>query len=155
MTGFTLTVFTAVHVALSLVGIASGAVAILGFLRRQPIPFWNGLFLWTTAIASLTGFFFPYSGVTPGIVVGVVCLLALAVAAFALRGEKPRTYITVVCFAESLNVIVLITQLFEKVPTLHSYAPTGHESIVAIIQLMSLLLFIVLAWVSIKRRRKE
>jgi hypothetical protein len=154
MTGSTLTIFTVFHVALSLVGIASGAVAILGVLRLQPFRFWNGLFLWATAVTALTGFFFPYHGITPGIVIGVVCLLALAIAAFALRGGKRGTYTGAVCFAEALNVIVLVTQLFEKVPALHSYAPTGREPIVAIIQLMTLFLFIVLAWVGIMRIRR-
>jgi hypothetical protein len=50
-------------------------------------------------------------------------------------------------------VIVLITQSFEKVSVLHSLAPTGKEPVVAVCQVLALLLFVVLAWVGIRRVR--
>ena len=34
------------------------------------LPAWTALFLLTTVMTSVTGFMFPFSGVTPGIVVG-------------------------------------------------------------------------------------
>jgi hypothetical protein len=83
MNELTLLIFTAFHVALSLIGIGAGAIAILGLLARQQYRFWNNLFLWITGITCITGFFFPFHGITPGIVIGVVCLLALVVAVFA------------------------------------------------------------------------
>jgi hypothetical protein len=153
MTGSVLIAFTLFHVAVSLIAIGSGAIAVLGFLKGRIYPFWNGLFLCTTAITSFTGFLFPYHGVTPGIVIGVVCLLALAVAVFARRGGRLRTYIAVACFAAALNIIVLIAQSFQKIPALNRYAPTGKEAIVADIQLLSLVLLIVFAWAGIRRTR--
>ena len=114
MTGNALLLFTIFHVALSLIGIGAGAIAILGFLARQQYRFWNNLFLWTTGITCFTGFLFPFHGMTPGIIIGVVCLLTIAVAVFARRSSKPSAYIAAACFAEALNVIVLIAQMFEK-----------------------------------------
>lgn len=151
MTGNVLLIFTLFHVALSLIGLSAGAITILGFLWQRPYRFWNSLFLWATGITCFTGFLFPFHGITPGIVVGVICLVAIAVAVFARRSSKPRTFIGAACFAEALNVIVLIAQLFEKVSFLHRIAPTGQEPAVAVCQLLALLLFFVLAWIGIRR----
>ena len=137
MTGFGLIVFTVFHVAVSLAAIGSGGTATFGFLKDRNYPHWNGLFLGTSAITYVTGFLFPFHGLTPGIVIGVVCLLVLAVAAFARRGGRFKIYIAAVCFAEALNIIVLVAQSFEKVPVLHSVAPTGKEPVVAGSQLIA------------------
>ena len=53
--------------------------------------------------------------------------------------------------AEFLNVVILITQLFEKVPSLHWHAPTGTEPVVAIIQGLALVVFAVLAVSAVRR----
>jgi hypothetical protein len=153
MSGFTLIAFTAFHVAVSLIAIGAGGVAIFGFLRGRDYRFWSGVFLWSAAITVATGFLFPYNGITPGIVIGVVCLLALALAMFARRSGGFKTYIAAACLAEALNFIVLITQSFEKVPVLHRLAPTGKEPIVAGSQLIALFLFVALALAGIRRTR--
>jgi hypothetical protein len=153
MIGHMLMVLTAFHVTLSLIGIGAGAVAIRSFLVGRKYDFWNYLFLWTTGITCITGFFFPFHGMTPGIVIGIVCLLALAVAILARCSSKLKTYIAALCFAEALNVIVLVTQSFEKVAPLHTLAPTGKETVVAVCQLLALLLFAVVAWVAIRRAK--
>ena len=152
MSGITLAVFTAFHVALSLLAIGAGGIAVLGFLMKKTFKRWNTLFLLATGITSLTGFLFPFHGMTPGIAIGVVCLVVLALAAFARGSKMPKTYIASVCFAEALNLIVLVTQLFEKVPILHHLAPTGKEPLVAVTQLMSLLFLTVLSWIGVRPR---
>ena len=153
MTGTTLAAFTAFHVALGLIGIVSGLIVVLGFLSRRLSRFWNQLFLWTTALTAVTGCWIPFHGITPGIVIGVVCLLSLAVAVWARRRGSIYLYAAGVCFAEALNVIVLIAQSFQKIPALHRLAPTGHEASVAATQLSSLILFIALAWIGGRRLR--
>jgi hypothetical protein len=55
----------AVHVVLSMVGIGSGGVAMYGLLKAKMPARWTQAFLPSTAAASLTGFFFPFHGVTP------------------------------------------------------------------------------------------
>jgi len=76
--------FTLIHVAISLAGILSGFVVLLGLLTAKRLDSWTALFLATTAATSVTGFFFPFHGVTPAIVVGVISLVVLTVAALAI-----------------------------------------------------------------------
>ena len=51
--------------ALSLIGIGSGVVAIYGLLKAKTPGRWTQAFLATTAATSITGFWFPFHGVTP------------------------------------------------------------------------------------------
>ena len=81
--GMSLAVFTQVHVAISLVGIASGFVVIFGMMASKRMPAVTALFLTTTILTSVTGFLFPFKGVTPGIVIGILSLVILAVAVIA------------------------------------------------------------------------
>lgn len=86
--GMSTAVFTALHVALSLIGIAAGFIVVFGMLRARSLPAWNGVFLATTALTSLTGFLFPFKGVTPGIVVGILSMVVLILAIFALYSRR-------------------------------------------------------------------
>ena len=151
--GTDLSLFTIFHVLLSLVGILAGLIAITGFLRGRILPTSNRVFLGSTALTSITGFFFPFRGMTPGIMIGIVCSVILACSLGARRRGALRTYIATVCFAEALNVVVLITQCFEKISVLHSLAPTGHEPIVAVLQLFSLMAFGIVALIAIRKVR--
>jgi len=75
-----LNALTIFHVALSLVGIGSGVVAIYGLLKAKGPGRWTQAFLATTAATSLTGFLFPFHGVTPAQALGVLSLVALLIA---------------------------------------------------------------------------
>ena len=75
--------FTKLHVVLSLIGIVSGLVVMFGLLVGRRLNAWTALFLITTVLTSVTGFFFPFHGVTPAIVVGIISLVLLAVAILA------------------------------------------------------------------------
>lgn len=66
-----LTPFTLFHVALSLVGLISGLVFLLGLFYGRFLRGWTFTFLGFTIATSVTGFFFPFKGITPGIVLGV------------------------------------------------------------------------------------
>jgi len=137
---------TAVHVALSLVGIATGMVVLVGFLARRWLSLWNSAFLATTALTSATGFAFPFAHLLPSHVVGALSLVILALAAFALyarhlAGGWKRTYVVSAVAALYFNVFVLVVQAFLKVPTLHALAPTQAEPPFAIAQLAVLLIF--------------
>src|SRR5713226_5570232 len=118
---FGMTTFTFVHVAISLVGILSGLVVVFGLLATKRLDGWTALFLVTTVLTSVTGFFFPFEGFKPSYVVGAISLVVLAIAILAryrrqLAGGWRRTYVISAVIALYLNVFVLVVQLFEKVP---------------------------------------
>jgi hypothetical protein len=144
--------FTLFHVAISLVGILSGLVVVYGFLAGMRFRLWNAIFLVMTIATSVTGFFFPFKGITPGIVLGIVSLVILAVALLALNKSWTTTYIITCGAAEFFNVLVLIAQSFQKIPALHAYAPKGNEPIVAICQGVALVIFAVLAVIAIRKK---
>jgi len=140
--------YTAVHVALSLVGILTGLVVLAGLLSRRWLPAWNATFLVTTALTSLTGYGFPFHQLLPSHIIGALSLVVLALAAFALYGRKlaggwKRTYIFSAVLALYFNVFVLVVQAFLKVPALHALAPTQAEPPFAVAQIAVLLIFMV------------
>jgi hypothetical protein len=141
--------FTLFHVAISLVGIGSGFVVMSGLLNSKRLDGWTILFLITTAATSVTGFLFPFHGVTPGIVVGILSIVVLATASLArytlrLAGHWRTTYVVTATLALYFNVFVLIVQLFQRVPHLKALAPTQSEPPFQATQLVVLLLFVAL-----------
>lgn len=153
-----LAAFTALHVALSLIGIASGFAVLFGMMAARKLPGVTMLFLITTILTSVTGFMFPYKGFTPGIGVGVLSLIVLIVAIFAryigrLRGRWRGTWVVTAALALYFNFFVLIVQSFEKVPSLHALAPTQTETPFKVAQLISLALFAILTSVAYLRFR--
>ena len=157
--GLTTASFTAVHVVLSLVGIAAGLVVLYGLLSGQWFNRWNAVFLITTIATSVTGFGFPFR-LEPPQIVGILSLLVLAVALFALYGAHlagawRRIYGISAIAALYFNVFVLVAQLFDKVPALKALAPTQREPPFAIAQLAVLVLFVVLGARATKRSRAE
>jgi hypothetical protein len=141
--------FTLIHVAISLVGILSGLVVMCGLLTAKRLDGWTRLFLVTTIATSATGFFFPFHGITPAIIVGIISLVLLAVAIIAryarhLAGVWRWIYVVTAMVALYLNVFVLIVQLFQKVPALKALAPTQSELPFAVAQLLTLALFFIL-----------
>ena len=144
-----LSAFTVFHVALSLIGIASGFVVLYGLLQAKQSAGWTKLFLTTTIATSVTGFFFPFHGFTPADGVGIVSLIVLALAVlalyrFGLAGGWRRTYVITCVIALYLNFFVLIVQSFQKIPALNALAPTQSEAPFQITQLVALLAFIAL-----------
>ena len=147
--GLSLHAFTQFHVALSLIGILSGLVVLLGMLGSKPLNAVTAAFLITTVLTSLTGFLFPFHGVTPGIVIGILSLIVLLLAilaryAFHYTGGWRATYVVTSVIALWFNVFVFIVQSFQKVPALHVLAPTGTEIPFKVSQLVVLITFIVL-----------
>jgi hypothetical protein len=130
---FGMTTFTFVHVLLSLVGILSGFIVLYGLLTSNLVDRWTSVFLATTLATSVTGFLFPFHGVTPAIVLGVLSIIALAAAAagryaFHLSGAWRWIYVAGSVIALYFNVFVLVVQVFAKVPVLHALAPTQPPS---------------------------
>jgi hypothetical protein len=141
-----LSVLTAVHVVISLVGIGSGFVVLFGMLNSKRLDGWTSLFLTTTVATSVTGFFFPVHRFEPAHAVGIVSLIVLLVAILAryrygLAGGWRRTYAIAAVLALYFNFFVLIVQLFQKVPVLQTLAPTQSEPPFQVTQLAALLFF--------------
>ena len=156
--GFASTPLTLIHVLLSLLGILAGFIAVFGMITGKRLDGWTAVFLVTTALTSITGFFFPFQKVTPGIILGITSLIVLAIAIPAryvkhLAGGWRKTYAVTATIALYLNVFVLVAQLFEKVPAIHALAPTQTEPPFKIVQLLLLILTIVLITLAAKRFR--
>src|SRR5260221_7112925 len=83
-----MSILTMVHVGLSLIGIAAGFLVIFQMIGGKALGGLNGAFLATTILTSVTGFFFPITKVTPGLVIGGISLLVLAIALFAVYSKK-------------------------------------------------------------------
>lgn len=157
---FGMTAFTFVHVVLSLIGIFSGFVVVPGLLAAKRLDGWTAIFLASTVLTSVTGFLFPFHGVTPGIVVGIVSMIVLAIAiptryVFYLASGWRRTYVITAMLALYLNVFVLIAQLFMKVPALKALAPTQSEPPFKVSQLVVLIVFVALTIAAAKKFRGE
>ena len=152
--------FTKIHVLISLIGIFTGVVVLIGLIKGRYFNGWTAGFLVSTAATSVTGFLFPFHGVTPGIITGVISLLVLAVAIFAryrlrLIGAWRWIYVVTEMIALYLNVFVLIAQLFQKVPSLNALAPTQTELPFLVAQLFTLVIFVVLTIAAAIRFRIE
>ena len=152
--------FTKIHVVISLIGIITGLVVLTGLISGRRLNGWTAWFLVTTVATSATGFFFPFHGVTPAIIVGIISLLLLAVAIFAryfrrFVGPWRWIYVVTAMIALYLNVFVLIVQLFQKVPSLKALAPTQTEPPFLVAQLSTLLIFVLLTIAAAIRFRIE
>ena len=156
--GMSTETFTLLHVLISLVGIGTGLVVAFGMMKAKPLPRWTATFLITTVLTSVTGFLFPVSKLTPGLVVGGISLVVLAASVVALYGFKLAgawrwIYVGTAMLALYLNVFVLIVQSFQKVPALHALAPTQTEPAFKAAQLVNLVIFIALGTAAVRRFR--
>jgi hypothetical protein len=141
-----LAIFTLFHVAISLIAIASGFFIAYGFLTSQRLDRSNATFLIFTVATSITGFLFPFHGITPGIVLGILSIIVLSIAIFArypkkMAGAWRRTYVITAMIAFYFNFFVLVAQSFEKIPALHDLAPTQSDPPFKIAQLAVLIIF--------------
>src|SRR5262245_15127641 len=113
--GMSLGTYTLLHVIISLIGIASGFVAMYGFLKGKAFASWNAVFLATTALTSISGFGFPFTHLLPSHKIGIISLIVLAVTiparyVFHLAGSWRRTYVIGSTIALYFNVFVLVAQ---------------------------------------------
>ena len=154
--GMSVSTFTLVHVLLSLVGIFAGLVVVYGFLKGRLLEGWNGVFLVTTILTSVTGFLFPPKPIGPPFIFGVVSLVVLAIALYALYGRKlaggwRRVFLVTALFAQWLNMVVLVVQSYQKVPALHALAPLGNEPAVLATQAVVAVVILYFVWATLRR----
>jgi len=155
-----LSAFTLFHVILSLVGIFSGFIVVYGLINSRRLNGWTSIFVWSTVLTSVTGYFFPFHQLLPSHILGAISLVVLAICVYArytrnLAGGWRKTYAVTAVLALYLNFFVLIVQLFAKVPALHALAPTQSEAPFKIAQLAALILFVLIGYVSAKNFRAD
>jgi hypothetical protein len=157
--GLSLAAFTQLHVLISLVAIAAGIIAMIGFARGALLPRTTHVFLWTTLITNITGFMFPFKGVTPAIIVGIVSTAVLAFAFAALyraklQGGARTVYAITATVGLWFNCFVLVVQSFLKIPALHALAPNGNEPPFAAAQGAVLIACVALGFFSVRKARR-
>jgi len=156
--GMSVGAFTILHVIITLVAIGSGLIVVGGMFASNRLPLTTALFLFTTALTSVTGFLFPIHGVTPALAVGIVACVILAVALFALYKEHlagPWRWIYVIAAVMSLylNVFVLVVQSFVKVSALNALAPTQTDPPFLITQAAALAIFVLITLIAVIKFR--
>jgi len=147
-----------VHVLISLIAIVAGLIVLFGMLRNDRMDGVTLSFLLFTAATSLTGFGFPFHGVTPPVTLGIISVIVLiptfaARYAFHMRGAWRWIYIAGAILAQWFNTFVLVVQSFLKIPALHALAPNGSEPPFAIAQGGVLLFYVVIGYLAVRRFR--
>lgn len=156
--GMSVHAFTVAHVLISLVGILSGGVVLAGMLGSRRLEGWTFLFLATTVLTSVTGFFFPRDRILPSHIVGAISLVVLTVAivalyAYRLAGAWRWIYVTAAMLALYLNVFVAVVQAFLKFPSLNALAPTQSEPPFLVAQIAVMLIFVALGIAAVRSYR--
>jgi hypothetical protein len=155
-----LQIYTTIHTLISLVAIFTGFVVLLGLLTGNRVDRWTKWFLISAVATTVTGFFFPFHGITPAIKVGIISSFVLLITIYAryarhLAGAWRGIYVVGASLALYFNVFVGIVQSFEKIPALKAMAPTQSESPFKLTQLVALALFVLLTLVAVIRFRPE
>ena len=156
--GMSTSTFTLVHVVLSLVGIFAGLVVVFGMFGSKKLDGWTALFLATTVLTSVTGFFFPFDKILPSHIVGIISLVVLAIAILALyalhlAGPWRWIYVVSAMLALYLNVFVGVVQAFQKLPFLSRLAPTQSEPPFFVAQVIVMAIFVLLGIRAVMRFR--
>jgi len=130
--GMSTSTFTEVHVVLSLIGIFSGIIVLFGMFSAKRLAGWTALFVVSTVLTSVTGFFFHSEHFGPPHVVGVISLGVLAVA-LDLRGQR-----------RARPLSECLRRGFQKLPFLSRLAPTQSEPPFFVAQLIVMAIFVLL-----------
>ncbi len=133
--GMSSSTFTTLHVALSLLGIASGILVLLRPSASTKASSLNTLFLATTLVASVTGLLFlvAFPRFRLGHTLGVVSLLVLAPTLLALYrhrlvGPWRGIFVAGATVALYLNAFISVMQAFAKIGFLRALPPTALAS---------------------------
>jgi hypothetical protein len=158
--GMSLATLTTVHVIISLIGIVSGIIVMVGLLGSNRMPGMTAIFLLFTILTSATGFLFPFTELLPSHMIGILSLVLLAIACIALyvmklSGPWRGVYVVTAMTSLYLNIFVLVVQAFLKVPALHALAPSvpPSEPPFATIQGVVLVFFVIVIIGAVRRFR--
>src|SRR5438445_6036532 len=155
-----LLIYTIIHTVISLIAIFTGIAVLFGIIADKRLDSWAKWFLITAVATTVTGFFFPFHGFTPAIGLGIISLPFLALTIYArypkhLAGAWRWIYAIGAVICLYFNLFVPVVQAFEKVPALHTMAPTQTEAPFKLSQLIVLATFILLGIVAVIRFHPE
>src|SRR4029453_1598402 len=146
-----------------LVAIVTGVVVMFKMLDSDRVSGLTTTFLATTILTNVTGFFIPpflFDKFLPSHAIGILSLVLLAIACFALYGAKLSgmwrwVYVVTALVSLYLNCFVLVIQSFLKVPALHAIAPGAPPSgpVFAVAQGIVLLFFVITTIGAVRRFR--
>jgi hypothetical protein len=158
--GISTDLFLKVHVALSLVGIASGLLVMLALVGGRLRSGWTWLFLVTTTLTSVTGYPLAPFGWDPARTVATISLVVLAIAIvayalFHLAGAWRWIYVVTATIVLFFNCFVGVAQSFDKIPFLHALAPTQEALPFKVAQIVLLVIFVVLGFLAVKGTREK
>jgi len=152
-----------VHVIISLIAIVAGLIVMSKMLGSDRVPGLTAIFLLFTILTSATGFVIPpllSDKLLPSHIIGILSLVLLAIACFALYGQKLSgmwrwIYAVTALVSLYLNVFVLVIQSFLKVPALSAIAPGNPPAgpVFAIVQGIVLVFFAVVTIGAVRRFR--
>ncbi len=158
--GMSLSMFTMVHVIISLIAIVAGIIVMFGLLGSSPMPGLTAIFLLFTILTNATGFLFPFEKLQPSYIIAAISLVLLAIACIALYGMKLAgawrwIYVLTAMISLYFNVFVLVIQSFLKIPALTALAPGNPPSgpVFGVVQGVVLLFFVVAIIGALRRYR--
>jgi hypothetical protein len=151
-----LQIYTIVHTLISLIAIFTGIIVLCGLLSGNRLDGWTKWFLITAVATTVTGFFFPFHGLTPAFKLGIISCFVLTITIYArysghLAGAWRWIYVLGAVVSLYFNLFVLVVQSFLKIPALHALAPTQAELPFKMTQLVVLALLLLLAIIAMIR----
>lgn len=154
--GLSTSTFILIHVLLSLTGIGTGFVVLVGFLKGKRLKGWTAIYVTTSLLTTATGFLFPFDVVLPTHILGLLSALALTIAivaynAVGLNGWSRAVYVVGLASALYFNCYAAVMQAFAKIAALNAFAPARTEWPYVLTQSVVLALFIVLTYLAAKR----
>lgn len=163
MTHLSMDPLTLTHTAITLIAIVSGLLALSQMLDSVYRGGVTGVFLAMSVLTSVTGFVFfhPANPPTPAQVTGVVALIVLVPTLYALylahlRGFWRPVYVIGAVISLWFNLFVLVTQSFDKVPSLCATmpaCPAPGGPVFGAVQGIVLLATVIAGWLAVKRFR--
>jgi hypothetical protein len=146
-----------IHVGLSLAGIVCGLIAFAALAGGRDLRAMTYIFLATTFLTDVTGFFLPKAGFgDPPTLVGIISLVFMLIAlacyyVLNLAGRARWIFILSAGLGLYLNCFVGVIQAFQKISILHALAPAGNEPPFAVAQVSVVLLCVVLGVLAVRR----
>jgi hypothetical protein len=161
--GLSTATFVLVHVVISLIGIVAGLIVMFGMLGSKSQSGLTAIFLLFTFLTSGTGFVIPpllTETFLPSHLFGVLSFILLAIAFVALYGMKLAgawrwIYVVTALISLYLNVFVLVTQSFLKIPALTALAPGNPPAgpVFGVAQGVVLVFFVIMIIGAVRRFR--
>ena len=141
------------HTIISLIALFLGIPVIAAMLGGRVSNPWTKWFLIFAIACTVTGFMFPFGGVTPAFATGLVASAVFAVVlvaayVFHYTGHWRWLYAGGVVISVYLLAFVGVVQAFLKVPFVNALAPTQTELPFLVAQIGVLVAFVVLGILS-------